>query len=267
MSYQAIRDALATRLETVVGVGTVHTYERYLTEQAEVAAFQAAFSKNGVLNTWMIERRAVSSRQSAAADAKRIRRHTLRLEGFYSLKDAAASKLTFQDLIDAVCDDLETGDRTLGGACLTHSLPSVDTIEETLFAGVLCHRTEIQIIVEEVNPMYRVIDSVLHASSQVTGSGSEVKGDWVDVREFVSGHIFIDVSAIDAATTAAFTVDFANEDKSIAVSSGLSVSNMLATGQQLVAVSSVPAWMRLNHNVTNGKHVTYKAVFSGRGLY
>ncbi|MCE7873322.1 hypothetical protein DYH09_23505 [bacterium CPR1] len=149
MSYDAIRDALKTRLEAVDDIGVVHSYQRWTAEAPNLPGFNTLFKSDGRLNTWMISRVGELSRKAPGDDSRYAVRHTLQVLAFYAIDDSAASEEVFQDLVSDVLADLRAGDRTLGGACLTHSAPEA-TLDYADFCGVTCHRAEISLVVEEI---------------------------------------------------------------------------------------------------------------------
>lgn len=108
------------------------------------------------------------------------------------------------------------------------------------------------------------IEHSLKAAGAVAGTGNAVQGQWVDTRDLAEGHLFIDVTAIDADTTVSFTLDFANLDKSIVGDSGVTVSNMTTVSQQMKAVAQLAAFVRLSYTVTNAKNATFRAVLTAK---
>lgn len=154
MSYKAIRDAIATRLAAISNVGVVHKYIRLSRELPTEQSYSSLFTESGRVNVWMITRTGVADRQLPDADNRVSRRHTIQINVFWALDDTgtddSTSEHAFQDAIDAVLNDFRTGDRTLGGAAITHSLPEVPTIDMVTFLSTLCHHAEIRLQVEEV---------------------------------------------------------------------------------------------------------------------
>ena len=156
MSWAAIRGALVTRLGTITGIENVHGQIRYVDDNLEETIFKDLFvDTNNNVNTWMFSRtaRAVEAVPDDSTKAKVL--HTVTMQGSLSLVDAgtgsANTEDTFQGLIDALCDDLRTGDRTLGGVANTHSLPQASTIGHAMFyRSVLCHDTTVTLTIEEI---------------------------------------------------------------------------------------------------------------------
>lgn len=156
MSWATIRGALQTRLDAVTGVDQVHTYWRWHDGGPEEAAWRALFVSGTTVQAWMITRagmpRTLPATPAANLAQRWLRRHDVEIHCFYRWQDSSGSQNVFQDLLDAIEADLRTGDRTLGGVAVTHSLPEVQTPtdEGAALGGELCHRALIRLTVEEL---------------------------------------------------------------------------------------------------------------------
>lgn len=154
MSYQAIRDALESRLQAISSVGVVHAWPRLVRETPQSSEFQGSLVESGKLNVWMISRTGVRDRQAEDRDNRQIRVHEINIDVFWAWDDTGVKGTTsdtlFQNALEAVLDDIRTGDRTLGGAANTMSLGRVSTIEPVRYLSTLCHHAVIQLEVEEV---------------------------------------------------------------------------------------------------------------------
>jgi len=147
MSLKTIRNTLKALLLTVDGIGVVHDYERWSANWSDLLKHYESY---GRLNGWALSRKASPSEWTAMPEAER--RHTIQITGIYSLNDAAASELVFQDLIEAIVDQVNravVADPTFGGACLTASPLEVKTVEPRMFGEVLCHYCELTITVTD----------------------------------------------------------------------------------------------------------------------
>lgn len=154
MSWSNIAAALTTRLQAVQGVGKAHGRLRYDSEGFEETAFKALFMANGSVNAWQITRTNRTALRSP--DDSRVTKvtHTVSIRANLSLVDpgtgATNTEDTFQALLDAVCDNFDTGDHTLGGVAITHSIPQAGQIGHAMFYGsILCHDATITMSVEE----------------------------------------------------------------------------------------------------------------------
>jgi UDP-N-acetylglucosamine 2-epimerase len=150
MSWSSIRSALKARLEGISGVGAVHTYLRYCKDAGDSTAFAAIYVSGGQLNYWAISRTARRTAKSVDNDSSYRRQHDVEVSAFYAHRDADASENTFQDLLETVCNNLETGDHTLGSACLTHTPPEVRQIGHAMLGDVFCHFAVLALSIEEV---------------------------------------------------------------------------------------------------------------------
>ena len=134
----AIREAIATTLETVPDIGVVHRYERYANQAGPLAAL---YGSGGQLRGWHIRRVAVSETRLDVAPSVLTR---WEIRGYLALADAAESELVFDRLIDAARAAFRA-DPTLGGVVATTAAEDVIGLQladsgPVLFAGVLCHK-------------------------------------------------------------------------------------------------------------------------------
>lgn len=150
MSWATIRDALVTRLEAVSGTGRVHSFLRYLKEGPDQRPFTDAYVVRGRLNYWAVTRTARRSVKTVGDDSYYRRHHDVEVNVFVALSDSDESEHVFQDLLDTVANNLETGDHTLGGVCLTHTPPEVRQIGHAMISDILCHSALLFLTVEEV---------------------------------------------------------------------------------------------------------------------
>lgn len=150
MSWSAIRTALKTRLEAVSGIGIVHPFRRYVKGNETSPDFQTLFFSGGKLHAWQFYRTARRPQYSGSDDSRRVVHHDVVVEALLALCDSTTSEHTLQDLLDSVAANLETGDHTLGGACKTHSLLTVATIDHVAFFNTTCNHARATITFEDV---------------------------------------------------------------------------------------------------------------------
>ncbi|WP_316978047.1 hypothetical protein [Shumkonia mesophila] len=134
-----IRAAIKAKLESVPGIGLVHSYERYAHDQK---AFRTLFETSGKVLGWLIRR--VATRETSRTIGRHDVTHRWQIRGYMSLDDAAASEIAFDDLVEAGRDAFRA-DETLGGV-VDDTVGDGDSIglqvEDSgpvMFAGVLCH--------------------------------------------------------------------------------------------------------------------------------
>lgn len=117
MSWASIRTALAARIFAVSPTSKVHAYQRFTLGKPGSAEFSSVFlDSNGRMNAWMVTRVGRKS-ETIEGDDRSYIKHKALILGFYGLWDKASTDTTFDDLVDAVAENLRNGDRTLGGAC------------------------------------------------------------------------------------------------------------------------------------------------------
>lgn len=151
MSWATIRTALKTRLESISSVGTVNEYEKFLTDNPESAAFLSAFVEGGKLNTWWIGRSRREASNLVGSDSKVSRQYSVSIFGVFVFSGDGSSATAFDAVVDAICDNLEAGDRTLGGACLSHSLPEADSFRIAEYQEqVIVHAVRIGFKIKEI---------------------------------------------------------------------------------------------------------------------
>jgi hypothetical protein len=158
MSYPAIREQVRTILSGVSGTGIIHDYNRWAVDWGKFINFFKV-EATGIINGAMITRKTRKTFE-LALDNVTIRLHEIVIRQVMGLKDDVASEITFQQLVDDICDGLEAHD-TLNGTCLTisdigegQSLsgcsgPQAEVIENRVFGNVLCHYAEIHIYAQE----------------------------------------------------------------------------------------------------------------------
>ncbi len=157
MSWTLMNDQIKVILETVSGIGLVHKYQRVAVNWAKVLELFKDSSDR--INGCMITR--VNRKTHALAmGGENIRSQHFVIRMFYAVSDTDESELTFQLLVDAVCDALAANE-TLNGTCLAISDigagespagitgPQAEVIEPRFFANILCHYAEIHIYAKE----------------------------------------------------------------------------------------------------------------------
>jgi len=144
-----IREQIKAMLSAVEGVGVVHDYERWATEWNKfLRLFKDA---EGKINGWTFVRAQTAQRQATLGEIDRA--HVIRFRGYAHLRDAEASEIVFQGVIDRLIDKFNEAEaENLGGACLTTHPDwgpmagavglQIDRVEPRKFGAVLCHYAE-----------------------------------------------------------------------------------------------------------------------------
>lgn len=148
-----------TRLSAVTGVQNVHGQIRYLDDAVDDSVFGTLFKdSNGYLHTWQLTRTSRTEESCGDNSQKDIVRHSVRLLGLVQLVDDGSGTTntedTFNALVDTIADEFRDGfsdsNRTLGGACITYSLPSFQIRHAQYFNMFLAHEAEATFEVEEL---------------------------------------------------------------------------------------------------------------------
>ncbi len=164
-SYRQIGEAIAAEVAAIPEAGRVHAYQRWaadLGRYLDLFRWEAPDGQDQIRG-WVLTRE--RAREELGSIRSQLpggflpaglnrRVHTFLLFGIMGVEDGAGSELTFQDLIEAVCDRFRDEGalrlRGAGGAPKVPSLerlapPQVDAIELRTFGSVLCHTAEIRI--------------------------------------------------------------------------------------------------------------------------
>jgi hypothetical protein len=145
-----IRAAILAAVRAVPDIGQVHDRERYVREEAKFKALFMVERPGGrqQLRGWWIRRSATEERVINIARTVAVDTWTLR--GYMALEDDSATELAFDDLIEALRDQVRS-DPTFGGVCALN--PFDDPAEgiqvmdagPVNFCGVLCHSAVLQL--------------------------------------------------------------------------------------------------------------------------
>ena len=143
MSEALIRAEIKTILETVSGIGAVHTYERYSRSLAE---YFTLMTSGGKVNGWMIHRASTDSRREVLPLIERY--HEYKISSIYELDDVNASEVTFQAILDAIFEAFKS-ENTLNGQALDSEPVSIDFVNTEEYGGRLFHTAVLTLVVRE----------------------------------------------------------------------------------------------------------------------
>ena len=144
MNLVSIRAAVKSKLLTISGISIVHDYLRWSNHWN---TFLSLFKTDAdIINGWMITRDKTPSRISSRTTAER--EHNIRLIGVYGLDDSEATEITFQAQVEAITAAFDA-DCDLGGTTFKCKPCQVEVFEPRMFGSVLCHYTELLLIVHE----------------------------------------------------------------------------------------------------------------------
>ncbi len=152
--YLEILADIEAKLETVNDVGIVHDYFRWNKSWKEfIELFHfGPTTQSKQIRGWEITRTGVTEHHRGCY----FRHHKFRLSGYMSLQDRSATDKIFQALVDEVCNVFRNADGPEGstwyymnGDDEASSPPQVPIIKPKMFGNVLCHTTEITLIITE----------------------------------------------------------------------------------------------------------------------
>lgn len=150
MSIAAVRAAIVALLGGVADIGVVHSYERYSKDLAKLKTLYFS-TPHDQIRGWYVRR--IITHESGNLQSRTVEQARWQIRGFMGLDDAAATELTFDDLIEAVRDAFSQ-DETLGETVAQCSDPDNSDGETGLqlidagpvmFAGVLCHACRLEL--------------------------------------------------------------------------------------------------------------------------
>lgn len=160
MPLDTIRAQIKATLEAVTipdgdslsDAAQIHDYWRHsVSEKTILDFFKSSTNK---IHTWLITRTDVEDKPLSQSQ-NYIRTHSVRIWGFYGLKDSAETSKTFDGIVDAVMDGLREELKLpgpLSGAALNAAALKAGQINEGKFAGMLSHSCQISFTVDEYIP-------------------------------------------------------------------------------------------------------------------
>ena len=151
--WNAIAAELVKMLSALSMVAKVHPYIKYVREGPEDKEFQDEFCEPStkeddqtIINAIMLNRSGIPQIKTCSDESHRFsRRSEVELHIVYSFPDFP----TWHSILDQISDALVNGDKTLGGCCLTYSLPQNGESVLASFNSVDCHSAIIKLTVEE----------------------------------------------------------------------------------------------------------------------
>ncbi|ATE60167.1 hypothetical protein [Thauera sinica] len=151
-----VRAAIVARLQSVANIGAVHDYQRYAADLARMKAlYVSEIGGKSQVRGWYVSR--VSRVETAPFIGRRAVTCGWVIRGYMALADADESEITFDNLVESICDTFRA-DETLGGTVATTSFagrdndgpeqvgPQAPEIGPVMFAGVLCHAARLELI-------------------------------------------------------------------------------------------------------------------------
>jgi len=149
MTLENMKSAIKTRLESVTGIGNVHTYNRNTVDWQEF--YKLFKDANGRINTWLILWQGLPVSEIEATGSIFVRReYSFKIVGLYSLKDEDNSSNDFDNLVELIVNEFD-GTRQLGSGSLPrYIVPATTTTPtERMFSNYLVHTIEINLTYED----------------------------------------------------------------------------------------------------------------------
>ena len=152
---ETITAAIKAKLETVVGVGVVHDYERYAVRESQ---FRELFKSGNEILGGFFYRETTQELDGDTGEVRVI--HSWKFFWFKGLEDKSATSKAFQALIETIRAAFRI-DPTLGGVIEDNKNMAqtfgpvglqVDAIETVNFVDVLCHRARLSLLTETTEP-------------------------------------------------------------------------------------------------------------------
>jgi hypothetical protein len=150
--FTVVRDAVVARVNTVTGIGAVHSYQRFTNNWTDfLTIFAQTISGNFQVRGWFLTRDRITSVMSAYD--KSTKTHHWKLRGIMGVFDSDNTEEIFQNLVDQVLTAIEVLDDAGQSSVVKYSIGPVSApiIEGRVFGDVLCHYCEIDFTVDTEN--------------------------------------------------------------------------------------------------------------------
>ena len=134
----------------MAGIGKVLEYEAYVQDEASL---KSVYNKDGLLHFWIVTREATANNWTGRNPHKR---HRLGIHGLRVISADEQTEKTHQELVEAVCDKLNTLVTANGrfhlanGAGIITEPAEVEFVNKGLVAKKLCWYGKIALEVQEV---------------------------------------------------------------------------------------------------------------------
>lgn len=152
MSLQTILVSLGALLSPITNIGLVYTYDRMAVQPEQVRAVfgftDATFSKGWSIRAWMLDR--VSTEEQRLTNRDTLRRHTIRLQGYWEVNDAAGSRTAFRTLCETVLTTLRATYQLVPDAELVEPPQVVEDGAAILGETYHAHSIEITFVIQEL---------------------------------------------------------------------------------------------------------------------
>ena len=150
-----IREQIKVILQGVPGIGVVHDYYRWATDERKLLSLLQ--DADGRINAVMF-RREKMAKSSLSWGGMELRAHVFAFRCLMGLKDDQATGLLFDALLTGI-EEAFYGHEDLNGTCMSIDQDfgpmagqcgiQVDLVEDRSIGGVLCHYAELRLQVVE----------------------------------------------------------------------------------------------------------------------
>ncbi len=141
----SIRAAIVARMNTVVSIGQVHSYERFAKATSD---FRQKYETSNRILGWNVRRKA--KRVMSQTLGRSVVFNEWEIKGFMSLDDADQTEILFDNLVESL-GDVFLADETLGGVVASIVTPEGEAglqLQESnpvMFLGVMCHSARLKL--------------------------------------------------------------------------------------------------------------------------
>lgn len=231
-------------LSSVTGIGQVYTYRRYAPQDKD---FKTIAVTGSTVNFWDMYR--ASTEEHWPNDFQFKRLHTIVIRGYLGSKDASATDLTFQTLVDRAVNRFRTPtNRTLSGT--VESLArgdvaglQVQSMDLANVHGVLCHSFQGRLVVGE-----------LPSSLPATGVTQVATGPRIIFINSIGATADLTISSTNPSFPRTFIIDEARKTPWRSASLG---SPSVTIDVDFGAATNIQSLAVLNHNFSAGTYRLY----------
>ncbi len=147
MSLALIRTEIKAKLDSISNVGKVNDYRRHHVDWEKIAE---SFIDGGRINGWFFEWISAPQTKVASGSIVLTRSHGFRIWGLYSLKDNVESAKTFEGIVEEVLNEFSNDQDLISKVRWPDNAPpTLISMDERVFVGVLCHRCQIGLTYNE----------------------------------------------------------------------------------------------------------------------
>lgn len=144
VTYEELINEIVAILEAVDGIGKVYSFPQhsvYVEKHKELFV-----TDDDKFHVWWPNR--VSWEATGGISVQVFRFHVIEITGHYALSNDNESEMIFQNMINAIADELDKKNNFNLGGTVDQHLPAQMEKTEVMFGGYLCHKAIIRIVAE-----------------------------------------------------------------------------------------------------------------------